>query len=143
MKNALIREWCILIHSDDVKILYANPNVYTVTVQSEVVAQKLIDQGHWYVNDDVFSLQKWQEYASLDEVIHNKATFWVQAHGIHLGQLTAANARKIEEKIGNCVAVEDPDVARIRGFLRMRLEVTTTSPLPVGFHLARSMATFS
>ncbi|CAB4320352.1 unnamed protein product [Prunus armeniaca] len=138
VKNALRREWRNIIHTDDVKIAWANPNVYIITVESDEVAQKLIERGPWYVHDDVFSVQPWPDFCSLDEIIPCKATFWIQAHGFPLGQLTRNNAMLIAERIGRVIMVEDPAVTGTRGFLRMRVEVNTTKPLQVGFWLPRS-----
>ncbi|KAH0977194.1 hypothetical protein GBA52_026913 [Prunus armeniaca] len=108
VKAALRREWRHIIHSDDVKIAWANPNVYVITVETENIAKKLIQRGPWHVHDDVFSLQMWPECEALDEIIPNLATFWVQAHGIPLGQMTANNARIIGDRIGEVISVEDP-----------------------------------
>ncbi|BFG29034.1 hypothetical protein CerSpe_153080 [Prunus speciosa] len=137
VKNALRREWRNIVHSDDVKIAWANPNVYVITVESDLVAKKLIDRGPWYFHDDVFSLQEWPMNCSLDEIIPCKAAFWIQAHGIPLGQMTACNAKMLANRIGKEVLVEDPTKTGMRGFLRLRVEINTSRPLPLGFWLPR------
>ncbi|BFG20977.1 hypothetical protein CerSpe_072510 [Prunus speciosa] len=138
VKNALQREWRNIVHSDDVKIAWASPNVYVITAASFVVAKKLIEKGPWHVNDDVFSIQPWPQSSALAEIHPNKATYWIQAHGIPLGLMTGRNARLIGERIGSVIGVEDPATNGTRSFLRMRIEIDSTKPLLLGFWLPRA-----
>ncbi|CAL8999625.1 unnamed protein product [Prunus brigantina] len=45
VEAAFRRQWRHIIHPDDVKIAWANPNVYVITVETENIAKKLIDCG--------------------------------------------------------------------------------------------------
>ena len=122
---------------DSVKIAWAKPNLYVITVASEVVAKKLIEKGPWLVHDDVFSVQPWPLYCTLEKIMPCRASFLVQAHGIPLGQMTVVNARVIAEWIGNVIMVEDPIATGTRGYLRMRVDINTNMPLLIGFRLLR------
>ncbi|PQQ20127.1 uncharacterized protein Pyn_19042 [Prunus yedoensis var. nudiflora] len=138
VKNALQREWRNIVHSNDVKIAWASPNVYIITAASTVVAKKLIEKGPWHVNDDVFSIQPWPQSSTLAEIHPNKATYWIQAHGIPLGLMTGRNARLIGERIGTVIGVEDPATNGTRSFLWMRIVIDATKPLQLGFWLPRA-----
>ncbi|PQP91931.1 uncharacterized protein Pyn_25559 [Prunus yedoensis var. nudiflora] len=137
VKIALQREWRNIVHSDDVKIAWASPNVYIITVASAVLAKKLMEKGPWHVHDDVFSIQPWPSNCALAEIHPNKATYWIQAHGIPLGMMTGRNALLIGGRIGTVIGIEDPAINGTRSFLRMRIEIDTTKPLQLGFWLPR------
>ncbi|CAL9028493.1 unnamed protein product [Prunus brigantina] len=67
VKHALQREWQNIVHSDDVRIAWASPNVYTITLHTEVVAKKLMEWGPWFVHDDVLDSGPRNSSRSLDE----------------------------------------------------------------------------
>lgn len=66
----------------------------------------------------------------------HKVPFWVQLRGIPLNLSTEDNVRKIAREIGEIVEVDD--LGRGCGFLRVRVILDTTNPLPTGCWLARS-----
>lgn len=137
MEHALQREWKHIVHSDDVKIAWASPNIYVITVNLEEISRKLIEKGPWFVKHDAFAIQSWPKECTLEEITTNKARFWIQIHGLPLGFLIASCARTIGEKIGKVIRVEDPALTGNRGFLRIRVEICTSNPLLMGFWLPR------
>ncbi|PQP93948.1 uncharacterized protein Pyn_30341 [Prunus yedoensis var. nudiflora] len=96
-----------------------------------------MEKGPWHVHDDVFSIQPWPSNCALAEIHPNKATYWIQAHGIPLGMMTGRNALLIGGRIGTVIGIEDPAINGTRSFLRMRIEIDTTKPLQLGFWLPR------
>ncbi|KAL6272180.1 hypothetical protein ACE6H2_022872 [Prunus campanulata] len=59
----------------------------------------------------------------------------VQAHRLPRNLCTMKNARQLGERIGYVLEVEDTAEAGFRGFLRIRVNIDATKPLPLGFIL--------
>lgn len=54
--------------------------------------------------------------------------------------MTANNARIIGDRIGDLISVEDPATTDSRGFLRIRVTINSSRPLPLGFWLPKGMS---
>ncbi|KAL6284108.1 hypothetical protein ACE6H2_015037 [Prunus campanulata] len=64
-------------------------------------------------------------------------SYWIQAHGISMNLMTIGNATEIGEKLGTVVKVEDPWQKGPRAFLRIRVQLDSRLPIPLGFWLPR------
>lgn len=113
-----------------IRIVRAKKNVYSIRVGSEQLARRLIDFGPWNVKGYCFSIRHWPLYHSLDDIEPTRATYWIQAHGIPREMLTLSNGRKLGTILGSVFEVEDPAVAGYRGFLRLRIDLDASKPLP-------------
>lgn len=92
VKATLLAIWRNL---GQIRIIRAKKNVYTIRVGSEKLASRLIEGGPWNVKGFCFSILHWPLYHSVDDIEPNRATFWIQAHGIPREMLTQANGRKL------------------------------------------------
>ncbi|KAI7983776.1 hypothetical protein LOK49_LG15G01575 [Camellia lanceoleosa] len=75
----------------------------------------------------------------MEEIDFKWCQFWVQAHGLHFNKLTKKNSEIIGNHVGRLVRVEAHTAGLLLycSFLRIRVEVDTTKPLPQGFWLKR------
>lgn len=64
--------------------------------------------------------------------------FWVQAHGFPVKKMSSRNSQIIANKIGKLIGVEVPTKGMLlfRSFLRLRVEIDVTQPLPRGFFMS-------
>lgn len=113
--------------------LCTKANVYAITVGEEAVAKRLLEGNPWFIRDYTFSVKLWPSFHSLDDIIPNKAIYWIQAHGIPRNYYTLKNARCLRSKMGAVLEVEDPLETGFRGFLHMRVGFDTLKPLLTSF----------
>lgn len=121
-----------------IRITGAKRNVYTITVASDRIAQRLVNGSPWNVKNHCFTVRIWPSHLSIDEIDLNRTTYWIQAHGIPQHQLKVENGWKLGRMIGNVVDVEDIDSVTNRGFLRMRIDFDARRPLSTFCWLPRS-----
>lgn len=113
-----------------IRIMRAKKNVYTIRVGSEKLARRLIDYSPWNVRGFCFSIRLWPLYHSIDDLQPTRATYWIQAHGIPKEMLSIVNGRKLGNILGSVIEVEDPAMVGYRGFLRLRIDLNASKPLP-------------
>ncbi|KAL7259169.1 hypothetical protein ACSBR1_005131 [Camellia fascicularis] len=89
----------------------------------------------WFFNRLVVGL-------SISEIQFTWCPFWIQIHGLPLEKMTKANGEIISHKLGRLLRVEAhcEGLLLYRNFLRIRVEIDVTKPLPRGFHLARGVS---
>ncbi|XP_050379552.1 uncharacterized protein LOC126796881 [Argentina anserina] len=104
-------------------------NTYSITVGSEKLATKLLDDGPWDVRGQCFSVHHWPRSLSLEKMETMRATYWIQAHGIPPDMMKVVNGRKLGNMIGSVMDVENPDIVGNRGYLRIRVDFNATRPL--------------
>ncbi|CAB4303126.1 unnamed protein product [Prunus armeniaca] len=90
-----------------VKVTKANENVYAITLGEEVVARQLLDDNPWFVKGFSFSVKHWPLYCSLDDIVTDRAIYWVQAHGIPRNICSTKNARMLGARVRSVLKVED------------------------------------
>lgn len=113
-----------------IRIVRAKENIYSIRVGSEQLANHLIDYDPWNVKGFCFSIRHWPLYHSLDDIEPTRATYWIQAHGIPREMLSFSNGRKLGTMLGSIIEVEDLAIVGFRGFLRLRVDLDVTKPLP-------------
>ncbi|ONH90254.1 hypothetical protein PRUPE_8G042600, partial [Prunus persica] len=101
----------------------------------ESMAEKILERGPWSVMRNCFSVKRWPGQLAIKETDTEMVPFWVQARGIPLNLYMKENAEKIGGKIGKLLEYENPNMTR--GFVRIRVQINTTKPLPPGFWLTR------
>ncbi|KAH7865621.1 hypothetical protein Vadar_009029 [Vaccinium darrowii] len=70
---------------------------------------KIINQGPWSVMGNLMILRKWDSHKTIEEMDFSCSPFWVQIQVLPLGHLNVRSGMKIEESLGEIIAVEDPD----------------------------------
>ncbi|KAH0981110.1 hypothetical protein GBA52_008287 [Prunus armeniaca] len=132
VKDILHAIWTNMGH---IKVMRAKDNVFAITVSDEEVARRLIDGNPWFIKGNPFTIKHWPLYQSLDDIVADRAIFWVQAHGIPRNLCTMKNARAFGARVGAVLEIEDLTVTGFRGFLRMKLDLDATKPLIPGFNM--------
>ncbi|GKV01373.1 hypothetical protein SLEP1_g13930 [Rubroshorea leprosula] len=79
--------------------------------------------------------QRWEPNCSLSDIDFSLASFWVQAHGLNLDQLTYNNALVAGRSMGVLETAENPVINNVlgRAFLRFTVQIDVTKPLAAGF----------
>lgn len=113
---------------------------FLFTVSSEILVDKIMDNGPWNVKGALMVVKPWPPELSIDEVDLSSCAFWVQVHGLPFQNLTAVNAIKIGKFISiKVLDVENGDLEGIiaHHHLRIRLLLNVLQPLIPGFFLPR------
>ncbi|RYR08900.1 hypothetical protein Ahy_B05g076767 [Arachis hypogaea] len=99
----------------------------------------IIQNGPWNVKRNMVNLRLWREGKSVFEIDHDFMEFWIQVHGIPHDLMDKETCILIGEMLGVLAEVEDPKVDGIlrRPYLRIRVSINITKPLPTGFWLDR------
>ncbi|KAL6193639.1 hypothetical protein ACLB2K_034723 [Fragaria x ananassa] len=140
IKATLMSMWKTI---GQVRIIRIKKNAYSLSVGSEKLARRLIDDGPWNVKGLCFSVRLWPNHHSFEEIETCRATYWIQAHGIPPELMTKNNGRKLGEMLGSVLEVEDPKEVGNRGYLRLRIDIDTRRPLATFVNLPRSMGKVS
>ncbi|RYR16596.1 hypothetical protein Ahy_B04g073630 [Arachis hypogaea] len=84
----------------------------------------------------------WNGRQSVYDVDHKTMELWVQIHGLPLQYITTKSAEIIGKRLGVVMEMENPRWNNIlqRTFLRVKVTLNVTKPLPTGFWLARENA---
>ncbi|KAI5317919.1 hypothetical protein L3X38_037626 [Prunus dulcis] len=98
-------------------------------------ARRLFDGNPWFIKDNIFTVKRWPIYHSLDNIVPNRAIFWVQAHGLPRSLCSSGTARKLGAQIAYVMEIEDVEEVGFRRFLRMRIDINASKPLGPGFSM--------
>ncbi|KAI8025162.1 hypothetical protein LOK49_LG02G00868 [Camellia lanceoleosa] len=99
----------------------------------------VFQEAPWSVMGNMLILQPLVTGLPVAEMDFSRSPFWVQVHGLLVEKLTKANGELIGSKIGKLIRVEAhyEGLLLYRNFLRVRVEVDVSKPLPRGFTLTR------
>lgn len=116
-----------------------NDNVFLFTFEDLEDRKKILAEAPWTVMGNMLLLQPLAVDTPAAEIEFRWAPFWVQAHGLPPEKLTKSNGEMIGQKFGRLVRVEahTEGLLLYRSFLRIRMEIDVTRPLPKGFFLKR------
>ncbi|KAI8013328.1 hypothetical protein LOK49_LG05G02142 [Camellia lanceoleosa] len=111
--------------------------------QLNIPAISSIVKGAWKTRAP-FSIAPWNDNLFLftfeDAEDRLWSPFWVQVHGLSPEKLTKANGELIGSRIGRLIRVEAhcEGLLLYRNFLRLRVELDISKPLPRGFFLQQT-----
>ncbi|GMQ06182.1 hypothetical protein CsSME_00050864 [Camellia sinensis var. sinensis] len=117
-------------------------NVYLFQFEDHEDRKRVLSEAPWSVMRSLLVLQPFLVSRSAAEMEFNWCSFWVQAHGVPMAKMTSGNAEIISKRIGNLIGVEvmHDGLLLNRSFLRMRVELDVSKPLPLGFILQHNVA---
>lgn len=122
-----------------VRVSTKSDTAFAITVTDQATADKILEGGPWNVAGFCCSAQLWPKDLAFEEIPSHFVVYWVQLHGVPLGQYSVENAKTIGEAYGKVLQVDDPFQCPegVRGFLRIRLQLDARKAIPSGFWLAR------
>lgn len=94
--------------------------------------ESILQEGPWSIMNNLLILNPLKEDGVIFDMEFEHCPFWVQIHGLPLGKMTRANAETIGKRFGKLLAVETSTDGMLlgRSFLRVRVAVKITDPLP-------------
>lgn len=114
--------------------LLSGSSVFSFTAPSAAATLNLLEKGPWFFMGNSFTVHPWPLNSRLADLPLHLITFWVQVHGLQRGHTTRKNARWIGDQIGQVVDIDADGVPTgNKGFLRIRIQMNSRSPLSPGF----------
>ncbi|BFG26669.1 hypothetical protein CerSpe_129430 [Prunus speciosa] len=132
IKNILRKAWSPF---GEVKISHVKDNIFSIVAPDDATAAQIVDSSPWSVMRHCFSVKLWPQDMAMEELPTHMVQYWVQAHGLPFNLMNKECARKIGEKIGDVITLEDKGGSR--GYLRFRADFDSRNPLVKGFWLPR------
>ncbi|RXH87514.1 hypothetical protein DVH24_034414 [Malus domestica] len=118
----------------EVRVSTKSNTAFAITVPDQTTASKILEGGPWNVAGFCCTAQLWPKDQAFEEIPSHRVVYWVQLHGVPLGQYSVENAKSIG-RLMERYPFKCPD--GVRGFLRIRLQLDARKPIPSGCLLAR------
>ncbi|KAL7175920.1 hypothetical protein ACSBR2_029486 [Camellia fascicularis] len=114
-------------------------NLFLFTFDDSEDRSWVLQEAPWSIMGHLLILQPLEAGLPILEIQFTWCPFWVQIHGLPLEKMTKANGEIIGNKLGRLLRVEAhcEGLLLYRNFLRIRVEIDVTKPLPRGFNLNR------
>lgn len=113
----------------DVKMLDVNENTLAFVFANERDRSQILDCSPWIVHGHCLNLRSCLPNSSLRDIDFKPMDVWIQVHGLSLAVCNVVNAHAIGDSVGRFLQAEDPQVAKGRTYLRIRVEINTMQPL--------------
>lgn len=97
--------------------------MFIVIVKDEGMADQITNQVPWGVMNQNFSIKRWPDDLSLEEIKLDLILLWIQMKGLPVNLTTEVNDRRLANKVGKFIELEDLKCAK--DFLRARILVDT------------------
>ncbi|KAL7171277.1 hypothetical protein ACSBR2_036010 [Camellia fascicularis] len=119
-----------------------NDNLFLFTFVDSENRSWVLQKAPWSIMGHLLILQPLEVGLPVSEIQFNWCPFWVQIHGLLVEKMTKANEEIIGHKLGRllCVEAHCEGLLLYRNFLRIRVEIDVTKPLPRGFVLNRGVS---
>lgn len=94
----------------------------------------------WSVMGNLLILKPLPEGVVASEMDFNSSPFWVQIHGLPVEKMTKVNAEIIGKRFARLLGIEAISDGLLiqRSFLRVRVEVNISQPIPKGFWMRQT-----
>lgn len=115
-------------------------NVFLFRFQDAEDKASIIRDSPWLVNNSLLVLQNLINGVAVPNQIFTHSPFWVQIHGLPIEKMTQRNAEIIGKCFAKLLAMESSTDGILlgRSFLRVKVEIEISKPLPKGFWLRKS-----
>lgn len=136
MKEIIYRAWS---NYEELHILDKGRNMFLFCFKKEEDAKEVMLKSPWYVMNHLLCLQYWLPKVSVAELDFDRNPFWVQVHNLPLENLNSLSAGTLLAKVGPVMEIEEPIIEGkiVRHFVRGRVQVDVTKPLPIGCWIPR------
>ncbi|KAE9465341.1 hypothetical protein C3L33_02748, partial [Rhododendron williamsianum] len=114
-------------------------SLYAFTFDLEEDLLKITNQAPWSVMGGLLVLARWNHDMTIEDLDFSHSPFWVQIHGLPLGQMNRKNGEAIANLIGklDSSGMKTYDTSTFKDYLRLRVIIDITRPLKKGFFLKR------
>lgn len=114
-----------------------NNNLFLFRFENEEDKVNVLNDGPWSIMGSLLVLIPLENGMVIPEIGFLICPFWVQIHGLPVEKMSRTNAEIIGRRFGKLLAVEasSEKIILCRSFLRVRVEINTSNPLPKGFWL--------
>lgn len=129
VKDILVKAWA---STPRVHITELGKNMFLFCFSKEVDAIEILRRCPWFVMNHLLCLEKWNPQVACNEIVFNKAPFWIQIHQLPLANLNLQNATKFLGKVGEVLEIENPIVGGkiLRNYIRGRVKLNLDVPFP-------------
>lgn len=119
-----------------------NNNTFLFRFEEMEDRNRILRDRPWSVMNSLLVIQPVDEGVAISEIEFNACPFWVQIHGLPVEKMNRANAITIGQRFQKLLAIESsPDGILLgRSFLRVRVEINLSQPLPMRFWLRKKTA---
>lgn len=111
------------------KIQNLGDHIMLFTFDNKSDVDRVLASEPWSFDKHLVVMQRYEHETSFEELSFNRASFWVQLHGIPLRYMTAEAAVKISSVIGEVAQPIDPKELDGGKFLRLKISIDLTLPL--------------
>ena len=112
------------------KIWDLGENTVLLLFEDVADANRIFMQGPWSFNKYLIGLYRPREEATVNGATLDKASFWVQIHGLPLRLMWKENDEAIGSTLGRMECIEETKTGDCRGHcIRMRVDLDITQPL--------------
>lgn len=135
-KDIIYKGW----NYPDLHVSDLGKTMFLFSFSSEEHTKEVMRRSPWYVMNHLLSLQLWLPEVSPYELDFNYNSFWIQVHKVPLEYLNCKNVTTILSKVGTVEEVEEPpfEGRLMRTFIRTRVSLDITKPLPTGCWIPRA-----
>ncbi|KAF7139162.1 hypothetical protein RHSIM_Rhsim07G0116500 [Rhododendron simsii] len=114
-----------------------NNNVFLFHFEDSEDKRRILQDGPWSIMNSLLVLKPLENNMVVSEIQFQHCPFWVQIHGLPIEKMCRANAEIIGKRFRKLIAIEAAPSTMLlsRSFLRLKVEINISQPLPKGFML--------
>lgn len=124
---------------NNLQISHLGRNRFLFTFDSEEHTKKVMGRAPWFIMNHLLCLQYWIPEVSPQEIYFDMNPFWIQVHNLPMEFLNITNVATILKNVGTVTEIEESivDGRILKTFIRAKVQVDVTKPLPTGCWVPR------
>ncbi|KAK7858174.1 uncharacterized protein CFP56_013819 [Quercus suber] len=108
-------------------------NTALLLFDDEADVQRILLQGPWTFDKYLIGVYRPGNDASVEDAVFDRASFWVQIHGLPIRRMNKATAEAIGQTLGIVESVDQSNSGDCRGWcIRVRVNIDISQPLCLG-----------
>ncbi|KAF7131646.1 hypothetical protein RHSIM_Rhsim09G0090900 [Rhododendron simsii] len=114
-----------------------NNNVLLFRFEDSEDKRLVLQDGPWSIMNSLLVLKPLENNMVVSEIQFQHCPFWVQIHGLPVEKMCRAKSEIIGKRFGKLIAIEaaPSNMLLSRSFLRIKVEINISQPIPKGFML--------